>query len=196
MVSCSGASNVVKSNSQSAKDNVFSEVHVGDQPPQDYSILIIKVELKTCCKDFYLLGSDDSCAGKPKYPFLFNIDGQSVTWKFDGKYENTSKYDVNKEKVPDGGEDVRYSLEKILRLKAGKHKLFFALPSKAYQNGYTLLLKDGSQNILEFKPIYERYKALWNRSFLQGICHYDVFFNGNPFSFGQSGSPESLSFRM
>ncbi len=78
--------------------------------------------------------------------------------------------------------DFKYTLEKRLRLAAGRYKIFFGLPEEKYFTEAEITLKDGEMHVMEYKPVY-RHKTSPTRirSFLKGIDTYEVFFDGNKF---------------
>src|SRR4030043_392453 len=116
--------------------------------------LTITSSIKTHPEGHYLLESKRSLHGKPGYPFVINIDGQAATWKVDGQKENSPTYDQKGKRFPEGGEGMRYTLEKKILLRAGSHKIFFGLPEEKLSLQFELALKAGESYVLEFRPAY------------------------------------------
>jgi hypothetical protein len=108
---------------------------------------------------------------------LINIDGQANIWKIDGQKEFTPKYDEQGRRAVEGGEGQKYSLNQLIRLRPGLHKLFLSLPGEDYFIESDLLLVEGRINILEFKPIYGSKRGSNKRSFLYGLAGGELFFN-------------------
>jgi hypothetical protein len=171
------AENIIKGKSISDKKEIFVELQTEDLPPKDFSDLLIKAQIKTHLKGHYFWESKGSRRGDPTYPFLFNIDGQAITWDVDGEKENTPFTDKNGLEIPDGGEGMRYSLVKRIRLHAGHHTVFFAHPGDNYYMEFEIILEAGKQNMLELKPIYRGFRSS-KENHLFGIKRYEVFING------------------
>ena len=109
---------------------------------------------------------------------MFNIDGQTITWEAEGKKEVTPMSDKDGMPIPDGGEGVRYTLERKIRLHAGPHKVFFALPNDGYYKEFQVNLEEGTQNMMDLHPIYLGFRSSQG-DFLRGIRDYEVLINGN-----------------
>jgi hypothetical protein len=178
LVSCGTVLKEITLKSQSERTDVFEEVLEGESIPREFVDLTIRSSIKTHPESFFLLESKKSLHGKAGYPFLINIDGQAATWKVDGQKEETSTYDVSGERSPEGGEGVRYSLQKKILLKAGSHKIFFALPGEKLLLQFELVLRAGESYVLEFLPVYQR-RGKQPRHFLNGVSRVEVLLNGN-----------------
>ena len=167
----------IMSKSQSDRTDIFSEVKEEGMPPKGFVDLIIKASIKTHLEGYYILESKESLHGKPAYPFVFNIDGQAVTWKVEGQKHIIPAYDKEGKTStdPEAGEGVKYVLEKRVRLTAGSHRIFFGLPEEYYSKNFDITLKEDEVYVLEFKPTY-KYKTRPYRipAFLKGIKHYTV----------------------
>jgi len=149
----------------SERTDVFQEIPMEEVSLAGSAELMIKAQIKTHLKGFYLLESKDSLKGAEKYPFLFNIDGQAVVWDVDGKKENTL-----------AGAGMRYVLEKRLRLRSGRHKVVMALPSESYLISIEVALSENAST-LEFKPLYKVDKS-FGPDFTRGLQRFNVFLNG------------------
>jgi hypothetical protein len=172
---CSTAYKEIQAKSISERTDVFHEVHkAGGIPPQGSADLIIRAEVKTNLEGFHIFESNKSLHKKSKYPFLFNIDGQSVVWEVKGQREDTP-FDKGK---PDGGEGMRYILEKRIRLASGRHSVFFALPETDYFKEFAITLEGNKLAVLELEPIYRMGGRSLGRSFSLGVEYFEIFLNG------------------
>lgn len=163
---------------QSEKTGVFNEVISEGSTPAGYADVVIKASLKTPLVEYYPLESKRSARGKAVYPFLMNIDGQSVLWQVDGQKHLLPEYvDGKTSRDPEAGEGMKYVLEKKVRLAAGTHKVFFGLPDEPYYTTADISVRSGGLYVLEFKPDY-RYKTLPTRipTFLKGVNNFEVMF--------------------
>ena len=172
--------------SQSERTGVFSEIKEEAPIPKGFSDLIIKAHIKTHLEGYSILESKESPHGKPEYPFLLNIDGQVVIWNAKGVKEITPKYDKWDRITPEGGEGMRYELNKKIRLRPGHHNVSFVLPAEDYMEGVGITLEEGKAYVLEFKPIYNidvtTYKTqprIPLRNFMYEFREYDAFLEGN-----------------
>jgi hypothetical protein len=146
--------------------------------PKGFVDLTITSSIKTHLEGFYLLESKDSLHGKPGYPFVLNIDGQAVTWKVDGQEEDTPPYDESGKISPEGGDGMRYNLQKKILLRVGAHNVFFALPEEELLLRFEFELQAGKSNVLEFRPVY-RHHGKQPRHFSHGVAEVEVVLNGN-----------------
>jgi len=167
---CGTASREIAQRSVSERADVFHDVRDGEITQGGFVDLVIQARIKTHLEGWYLLESKTSLHGKPTYPFLFNIDGQAVTWEVKGQKEKNKEYEgcVGNH---DCGEGMRYTLEKRIRLKEGMHRIFFALPGDNYRTEFEITLKENEAYKLKFKPIYRR------QDYLKGIVRFEVFIN-------------------
>lgn len=172
---CGGAAKQIKAESQSMRTDVFTEIKDEQPLPEGAVDLTIKASIKMPPEGYYLLGSRSYV--KEGYPFLFNIDGQAVVWRVEGKSEITPRLDENGRIIPEGGEGIRYVLDKRIRLRPGSHHLFFGLPEEKYYTEVEISLKEGEPHTLEFQPFYVMGRR-HHRSFYHGIKSYDAFLDG------------------
>jgi hypothetical protein len=63
--------------------NVFSEAKDG-MPETRKVDIVVSLSLKTHLRGFYFLESGKSLHGKPGYPLVFTVDGQSIVWQEEG----------------------------------------------------------------------------------------------------------------
>ncbi|MDP3181360.1 MAG: hypothetical protein Q8M54_00920 [Desulfobaccales bacterium] len=172
---CGAAREQIRTQSLTERDGVFQEVTTTDGPPPGFADVVLKASLKTHKSgEGILLESRNSPHGGPVYRFVFNIDGQAVTWEAPGQRENLPV--VSDRHSQDEGDGMRYALEKRIRLRAGTHRIFFGVPEENYAKTVTVNLQEGKSYTLEFRPIYPRYK--WGHpAFRLGFLGFNALFN-------------------
>lgn len=173
---CCGASKTIALKSQSDRSDVFREVTTTEALPAGYADVIIRADIKTHLKGYYIGESAESAHGKASYPYLVNIDGQAVLWKAEGIKHVLPEYENCKTSLdPEAGTGMKYSLEKEVKLAAGTHTVFLGLPEEPYYTVTEITVNSGGYYVLTFRPEY-RYKRLPTRipSFLQGISRYEA----------------------
>jgi hypothetical protein len=178
---CGAAAKTIAARSASERSDVFTEVAGNEAAPSGYADMLITASIKTHLEGFYVGESRTSAHGKEAYPFLFNIDGQAVLWKAEGRKHELPEYmDGKTSRDPEAGEGIKYVLNKKIRLRVGLHKLFFGLPEDDYYGEIVINAKEGEALMLEFKPEYI-YKTLPTRipTYMKGVSHYDTLVNGN-----------------
>ena len=79
----------------------------------------------------------------------------------------------------DEGDGMRYALEKRIRLRAGKHRIFFGVPEENYAKTVTVNLQEGKSYTWEFQPIYPRHKQ-GHPAFRLGFLGFNAVFNNTP----------------
>ena len=173
---CGIASREIKMKSESKRTDVFTEVKEG-VPPKGFADLAIKASIKSHLEGYHLLESKKSLHGKKVYSFVLNVDGQAVVWEVEGEKEVTPVRDERGRRVLEGGEGIRYNLEKRIRLSAGPHTVFFALPGEGHSREFEVTLREGESNTLDIKPVY-RIDSRKVKSFLNGVHAVDVFMDG------------------
>jgi len=178
LVGCGAVSREITLKSQSERTDVFKEVQEGVPIPREIVELTITSSIKTHLEGFYLLESKGSLHGKPGYPFVINIDGQAATWKVDGQKENTPTYDESGTSSPEGGEGIRYNLQKRILLRAGFHKIFFGLAAEKLLLQFELTFREGESYFLELKPVYKA-SGKQPRHFLHGVKTCEVVLRSN-----------------
>ncbi len=154
---CAGARTEIMNRSQSERTDVFSEVSENAPPAKGLVDLTVKASVKTHVEGRYLIESSDTLHGALEYPFVLNIDGQAVTWIVSGKPERTPHSEKEGEHA-EGGDGVRYELQREIRLKPGAHTVFFALPGEDVSTEITVNLREGRHSVLEIVPVYRRYR--------------------------------------
>lgn len=177
LLGCGVAAKMILQKSQSEKTDVFTEGTGEGAVPAGFAELIIKAGVKTHREGYYRFESKESPHGKPGYPFLLNIDDQAAVWKVAGKLETLPLYDAKgkRSKAPEAGAGMKYILEKRLRVRAGRHTLFFGLPADDRYVEIPLILSEGKAYVLEFEPVY-RHTTQPTRipTFLKGISGIKV----------------------
>lgn len=174
---CGSAVKQMTAEPQSMRTDVFAEVNDQQPPPKGTADLTIKGSIKTPPEGYYLLESRPSREAKEGYPFELNIDGQEIVWKVQGKPETTPRWDENGRIIPEGGEGIRYILDKKIRLRPGFHHVVFGVPDENYFTEVKVSLREGEPHTLEFRPLYVMGRK-HHRSFYHGIKSYDAYLDG------------------
>lgn len=178
---CTSMRDSIKSRNVGIREDVFNELTEKTPIPEGYADIRILVSLKMHQPGYYLL--DNKTHGTPDYTLLINIDGQAVRFKAALKEEGI---EPGTPSTPEAGEGIRYLFERNLRLKAGVHKLFVALPEDGVAVEKEIALQDGSDNNLELEPVYHSAKKKGIRdsvyiegdpSFYKGVRGLVVIFN-------------------
>lgn len=177
VIGCSSISKEIVAKSVSERADVFREIDADAMASSENAELVISAQIKTYLEGYHFLESQKSPHGKPRYPFMFNIDGQYVLWEADGLRETTPSYDEEGKRTPEGGDGMRYKLTKKISISRGPHKVFVALPGDNFFKEFQIELKGGEQNALELKPVYWHDRRR-SRSFYNGIEDFKVFLNG------------------
>ncbi|MFI5295851.1 MAG: hypothetical protein ACHQ0Y_12605 [Thermodesulfovibrionales bacterium] len=159
------------------QEAVFQELTDG-MPTSGFSVLTIQATMKTPKKGFYPLEFRSALHGKPEYPFVFNIGGQGVTWLAKGMPDIQQKT-IEEKRNPEGGEGVKYILEKRIMLKPGTYKIYVGITEEALQKEVDVTLSEGKVSVLQFIPIY--FAGRFNRnagSFYWGLRDFEVYLDG------------------
>ncbi len=175
---CSHVSKEIAAASLDERTDVFHEAGQDEKPSPDVVDLVIKAQLKTNLKGFYILESKDSPHGNPTYPIVVNIDGQHVVWQMEGHKEITPLYE-NGKRAPENGPGMRYLLEKRIRIAPGIHKVFVGLAGDDFDKQFEIQLVRGELNVLELKPIYLR-NSHRIQTYLRGIKDFETILSHKP----------------
>lgn len=85
---------------------------------------------------------------------------------------------------PEEGEGIRYQFEKKLRIRAGTHKVFVAIPADDLATTKEVIFTEGEINSLTVEPIYglipgkQRLGLYGMTSFKQGVRSVILLLNG------------------
>ncbi len=172
----------ISDKSISRRTDVFRVFSSESQVPAGSAGLAIKAEIKTHHKDFYILESRKSFHGNPQYPIMINIDGQEVTWEMPGVRDDTPRYDNQGQMTPEGGNGMKYGIEKTITLAPGRHSLAVIVPGDDYIKEMDITLPAQSHNTLELSPVYSQGGMGRHHSFLYGLKSLDARLNGQPVS--------------
>jgi hypothetical protein len=156
------------------QETVFEELKDGSTPAAGFSVLTIRANMKTVKEGFYPLESKAALHGKPEYPFVFNIGGQGVIWLAKGTPDIQQQI-VDGKRNPEGGEGMKYLLEKRIMLKPGTYKVYLGLTEEKIQEEVIVALTESKKSILEFRPLY--FTGRYNRntgSFYRGVRDFEV----------------------
>jgi len=179
VLGCGLMAREIKTKSQSESTDIFWEVTEEGPAPKGLVDLIIKASVKTHVKGYYFFEPEQTFHGQPDYPFLINIDGQAVIWRAERREETTPVYDDRGRRDLEGGEGMRYILNKRLRLSPGPHHVIFGLPGEDLLREVNLTLIGDEVQVIEFEPVYRAKRGDAGRSFLNGVNGGRIFFNGN-----------------
>jgi len=177
LAGCRGAVKQITPESQNMRTDVFIEVKEQQPPPEGTVDLTIKASIKTPPEGYHLLKERTSPQGKDGYAFELEIGGQEVVWKVEGNQENTPRWDEKGERIPEGGQGIRYVLDKKIRLRPGLHHVVFGLPQEDYYTEVKVSLRKDEAHTLEFQPFYAMGRRGY-RDFYHGIKTYNVFLDG------------------
>jgi len=161
---------------KSAEQGAVFEELKDNAPDAGFSVLTIRAMMKTVKEGFYPLGSRNSLHGKPEYPFVFNIGGQGVVWMARGATDIQPRQ-TNSHRNPEGGEGVKYTLEKKIGIKPGIYRVYIGLSKEKLQKEINIILTGDNAGILEFKPVYRRDRGRGPR-FHKGLSDFEVFLDG------------------
>ena len=183
LAGCGYTAKNVQQKTFNTRTGVFTELGNGEIPERNFAVVIIKASLKTHVEGYYWLESKDSPCGKARYPFIFNIAGQTVLWNTQGQKECLPCYDQDGKTShdPDAGEGVKYILDKKIKIRPGTYKWVLDLPNENFSREVEISLQGGKSYFLEFKPVYKE-KTLPTRipNFIRGIKGYQVYLDGFP----------------
>ncbi len=156
LAGCVTTSQFMGAKSQTARNDIFSEVDKKGAIPNGYTDVEVSASIKTHTEGYYPIESKDSLHGKKGYPFVLNIDDQAVVWKVDGREETIPIHFEKGGRNPEGGTGVRYEIRKKIRLAAGAHRVFFGLPAEEYYREFDVTLTAGRTYALTFVPVYKQ----------------------------------------
>jgi len=177
---CANNSALLRASSTNIHNDIFTESTVGESVPAGYTDLSVDFSAKTHKPGIY---SAKDIHGTPDYQLLLNIDGQAVRLQGDPREENSGLHGLRDAEAGDG---IRYQFSKILRMKAGTHKIVIAIIEDEIVFNRELILAAGSRNRLVLEPIYRRAPGKRRLgganvpSFQEGIRGLRVFLNGKP----------------
>jgi hypothetical protein len=174
---CGASLREIGERSVSISTGVFKELQEEAPVPEGEIQLEVHANIKTHLKGYYILETEKSLHGKPGYPFVLNIDGQAVSWKVDGILDVAPASIEKERKNPEGGEGMKYQLDKWIALRPGPHTVFLGLPQEDYLIRFNVTLPTDRMQVLEFTPVYA-HSARRRTGFLYGIVGYEVFLNG------------------
>jgi len=173
---CAYNAKLINSMKSSNRQDVFQDLFETSSIQPGYSDIKIVASFKTHKPGEYIYGS--KVRGTPEYKLLMNIDGQAVLLR--GLTREEENYDQNHQDS-EVGIGIRYLFNRSIRLKAGKHKIFFALPEDEVMVERDIVLKDGSSNELMLEPIYSSTTGLAKHkvfNFSAGINGFWLKLNG------------------
>lgn len=178
LTGCAGNAELVKTMSKSTSHNVFQEISADLPPVAGYVDLRIKSNLKTHKPGIH---SNRDVHGTQEYMLLVNIDGQATTLK--GRM-NEERNEARSMHDPEEGEGIMFQFTKILRAKAGTHRVVVASPADDLVAERDVILSEGENYSLTVEPIYcsipgkQRLGTYGLTSFKEGIRSFRLLLNG------------------
>ena len=172
---CSGTGELIKQRSVSSRPDVYREVQDKTPIPSGYADLRISFSVKTHTSSFHLL--EIGTQGTPGYVLVINIDGQAMNLAGAMSEENTLD---ERPRTPETGNGIRYWFHKDLRLIAGNHKVFVAVPEDEVAVEVEIRLEDGTRNELVLEPVYATGKRFGRRrpNFYSHLSGVRMLMNG------------------
>ena len=174
---CGSSLREIREASVGTATGIFRELQPEEPASAGDVRLEVKAYIKTHLKGYYVLETSKSLHGKPGYPFVLNIDRQAVTWKVDGVPDVAPVYGEKGRKNPEGGEGMKYCLDKWIALRPGPHTIFLGLPQEGYTIQFDVTLSAERIQVLEFTPVYA-HAMRYRTGFLYGVTEYHAFLNG------------------
>ncbi len=143
--------------------------------------VVIKATLKTHTEGFFPLEPKSHMHGKPGFRFVVVIDDKVFEWRDHGHLEKLPFQERGKAN-PEGGEGIRYAIEKNFLLNPGRHRVTLKLPSEQISLTVPLeLIQKAEPYVLEFKPVYNGPNTR-RFGFEYGVQDMDPFLDGAPLS--------------
>ncbi len=161
------------------RNGPITEVSSLTAPTPGMVDLLIRASIKTHIEGFYPLESD-SAHGKTEFPFVLVIDDMKFEWKDMGLREVLPWCDEKGNRVAEGGEGIRYSMERKFLLNPGLHRIILKLPTE--KRAITVpveLTTDAVPYILEFRAVHST-PGSRTFGFMHGVTDLAAFLNGVP----------------
>jgi hypothetical protein len=175
---CADNSALIKANNTNIRTDIFEDFTSGGIVPSGFSALRITATLKTHKPGNY---SATDIHGTPEHRLLLNIDGQALLLRASIQKEDRESRGLVD---PEAGDGVLYHFNKILRLKAGIHRVVVAFPADGIAIAKEITLAEGNVNSLVIKPLYgttpgmRRSMAFNTTSFMLGLRGVSLTLNG------------------
>jgi hypothetical protein len=79
----------------------------------------------------------------------------------------------------EGGEGIKYYLDKEIMLKPGTYNIYIGMPEERIQKEIAITLTEGKTTVLEFKPLYFTGRFVRTKgSFYNGLRDFEIFCDG------------------
>lgn len=172
------SSAMVKKTGSGSQAELREEVSDGGAVPQGYAELQIYASFKTHQPGLYSAGDPHGTEG---YQLQLNVDGETVVLPGELQAERLA---VTEPGDPETGTGIRYRFRKVLRMKAGSHRIVVSLPADDIALTREVTLHEGQENRLVLEPVYgrvsEKKRPSANRitDFQQGISRLTMTLNG------------------
>ena len=178
LAGCAGNKELVKAMGTSTSQNVFQGIDVHLPPVPGYVDLSIYSTLKTHKPGIH---SSSDVHGTQEYMLLVNIDGQATTLK--GRLIG-ERSEARSMRDPEEGEGIIYQFAKIVRAKAGVHRVAIALPADDRVAERDVVFSEGENYSLTVEPVYYSVPGMQRpgtnglTSFKEGIRSFRLLLNG------------------
>lgn len=164
---CVKNSDIVKAAGVSSRQDAFQILNEISTIPPGYADVKLTASFKLHEPGVYPLESVKT-HGAPDYTLIVNIGGQAAVLRGETRGENLSHLSGA---GSESGEGIRYNFDRLLRMKAGRHKLVIALPDDAVALEHEIEVVEGSLNILAITPVYGG-KTMWPRPWEIDKTHF------------------------
>lgn len=178
LVGCAESSALIKQTATGTRNDVFVEEINGGAVPQGFVDLHVTGSFKTHRAGLY---SATDPHGTPGYQLQLDVDGQTVLLSGELQAEKLSAKEMGD---PETGAGIRYRFRKVVRLKAGTHRISVSLPADKISITKEVTLAEGKENRLALEPVYgrvmekQRPSATRTTSFREGIRTILMTLNG------------------
>ena len=178
LMACAESSALIKETGKSTRTDVFEEVSGARAVPRGYADLLITASLKMHPPGAY---SANDPHGTPGYQLRLNVDGQTVVLRGELQAENRPVKELGD---PEAGAGIRYRFRKVVRLKAGTHRIVASLPADKIAIAKEVRLDEDKENTLVIEPVYgrvmekKRPSANKTTGFQEGITTIVMTLNG------------------
>ncbi len=149
LAGCGGTGELIRKQSFGTRSDVYAESGETTTIPQGFADLRVAFSVKTHRSGFHVLES--GTRGSAGYVLVLNIDGHATTLPGVMSEEDTLD---ERPRTPETGIGIRYRIEKNLRLRAGVHKVFIAVPEDEVAIEQKIQLEWGTRNELLLEPVY------------------------------------------
>jgi hypothetical protein len=149
LAGCGGSGELMRQQSIGTRSDVLAVSTVKTAIPPGFADLRIAFSVKTHRSGLHALES--GTRGSAGYVLVVNIDGHAITLSGVMSEEDTVDEQL---RTPETGFGMRYRFEKVLRLRAGVHRVFIAVPEDKVVAEKEIRLEGGTRRDLLLDPVY------------------------------------------